>query len=80
MFMLMSFLVVLRMGMLMHTMVPGLMLVIMDSCSSSFVVVGVRMLMTVGMFMKMRMGMAVRSVVVGMLMLVLVFMRVSMIM
>jgi len=79
MFMLMSFLVVLRMGMLMHAMVPGLMLVIMDSCSS-FVVVGMGMLMTVGMFMQMEMCMAVLSAVVAMLMLVLVFMRVSMIM
>ena len=36
--------------MLMHTMVPGFMLVIVDG-GTSFVVVGVGMFMTVGMFM-----------------------------
>jgi len=79
MFMLMSFLVVLRMGMLVNTMVPGFMLVIVDGCAS-FVMMGVGMLMIVQMLMQMKMGMAVCNVSMGMLVIVLVLMGVGMFM
>jgi len=79
MFMLMSFLVVLRMGMLVNTMVPGFMLVVVDGCTT-FVVVGVGVLMIVEMLMQMKVGMAMNSIAVAVLMLVLVFMRVGMFM
>ena len=79
MFMLMSFPVVLSMGMLMHAEFTCFMLVIMNS-GTSFVAVGVVMLMTVGMLMLMVMHMAVNHVAMCMLVLVLVLMRVSMFM
>lgn len=63
--------------MLVNTMVPGFMLVIVYGCTT-FVVVGVGMLMIVEMLMQMKVAMAVYYVAMGVLMIVLVFMRVGM--